>query len=382
MPRLPIGATLVALAAIAVASANAQILDGQRAQCESRGGLPELVIAGCTAVIQREREPQANRVSAFNNRGLAYAQMRDYARAIADYDEAIRLDRRHAKPFANRGDAYSRQRDFTHAISDFDQAIRIDPQYTPAIFGRAVAYYALRDYGRAIADYDDVIRLDPHLAIAYSNRGNAHHQRQDTARAIADYDEAIQLDPQLVQAFLERGDAYRAQRDYVRAIADYSETIRLDPNSAQALVNRAAAHAARRDYVRAFADYDSADELEPGNGAIQNSRCWNRAMAGLQLDTARAACDRAISLAADDAQRAQFLDTRGFLALKQSRWQDAWADYDAALRQNPGSAHYRFGRGIAARRLGRATEAAVDLARAAQVDSGIAQTYAGYGVTP
>lgn len=416
MHQLVLGTVAAALAAWVVGPAGAQTINEHRAQCEGRGTLPDLVIAGCTAMIQMEREPQANRVVAFNNRGLAHARKRDDARAIADYDEAIRLGPQYALPFSNRGDAHTRQGDFTRAISDFDQAIRIDPQYAPAFFGRALAYHRLSNFTRAIADYDEAIRLDPQTsevfkhrgdvyydqgeyaraiadydqairlepgyARAFNNRGAAYAAQRDYARAIADQNQAIQLDAQLAQAFLDRGDAYSAQRDYVRAIADYHETIRLDPKSLQALVNRAVAYAAQRDYARAVADFDSAGEIDPANGAIHNSRCWNRAVAGLQLDNARAVCDRAISLAANDAQRARFLDTRGFLALKQSRWEDAWADYDAALRQSPGSAHYRFGRGIAARRLGRAGEAEADLARAAQIDSAIAQTYAAYGVTP
>jgi Flp pilus assembly protein TadD len=42
---------------------------------------------------------------AFNNRGVAYGKKGDEHRAIADYNEAIRLQPQHALAFCNRGKA-------------------------------------------------------------------------------------------------------------------------------------------------------------------------------------------------------------------------------------------------------------------------------------
>jgi tetratricopeptide (TPR) repeat protein len=74
--------------------------------------------------------------------------------------------------------------------------------------------------------------------------------------------------------------------------------------------------------------------------------------------------------------------SRGMVAIKQERWQDAWADYDRAVRLQPSSAHALYGRGIAALRLGRAAEGAADLAAAQRLDQAIAETYSRYAVEP
>jgi tetratricopeptide (TPR) repeat protein len=64
-------------------------------------------------------------------RGNAYKGKSDYDRAIADYDQAVRLlDPQSArKAYTNRGEAYEAMNDIVHAIADFDQALRLSPDY-------------------------------------------------------------------------------------------------------------------------------------------------------------------------------------------------------------------------------------------------------------
>jgi tetratricopeptide (TPR) repeat protein len=96
----------------------------------------------------------------FDNRGLSLAGNGDYAGAIADYDEVIRI-RPEAKFLTNRGDAWQ----------------------------------ARKDYDRAIADYDAAQKLDPTFPRVYNNRGAAWQQKGDRARAKQDYAEAVRLNP-------------------------------------------------------------------------------------------------------------------------------------------------------------------------------------------
>jgi len=64
--------------------------------CVNKGYVysPNLQINGCTAALQSGRLSGKDLASAFNNRGNAYNDKNDYDRAIADFDQAIRLGRR------------------------------------------------------------------------------------------------------------------------------------------------------------------------------------------------------------------------------------------------------------------------------------------------
>lgn len=70
------------------------------------------------------------------------------------------------------------------------------------------------------------------------------------------------------------------------------------------------------------------------------------------------------------------------VALKQGRYQDAWNDYDAAINMKSDGAHYWYGRGIAALRLGQKWRGQHDVEFAKKLDPAIANTYASYGIRP
>ena len=211
-----------------------------------------------------EAEARA-RYAALISQGNADSKAGEYDRAIAAYNEAIRLDPKSAFAYVSRGDAYADKGDNDRAIADFNEAIRLDPKSALAFRSRGVAYADKGDNDRAIADFNKAIRLDPKSALAFRSRGDAYANKDDYDRAIADYNEAIRLDPKSALAFRNRGIAYAYKGDHDRAIADYSEAIRLDPKSALAFSHRGVSYAYKGDHNRAIVDYNEAIRLDPNN---------------------------------------------------------------------------------------------------------------------
>lgn len=168
--------------------------------CTASDVAPERQIAGCTAII-RSREYQGEKLAAiFNRRGIAYTRIRQFDKAIADYNEAILHDISNADVFYNRGLAYRRKGDFDHAISDHTRAIiGFDATRHPIYYkrdyfkARGDAYGGKEDYPHAVADYDEAIKLDPKFARALYNRGVAKQKLGDAAGGDADIAQAKTL---------------------------------------------------------------------------------------------------------------------------------------------------------------------------------------------
>jgi lipoprotein NlpI len=133
---------------------------------------------------------------AFNNRGYAYSDKGDNDRAIADYDEAIRIDPKDANAFYNRGIAWLEKDNPDRAVADYNEAIRIDPTFARGFVGRGAAYSAKGNNDRAVADYDEAIRLDPKSSLAYFARGRSYLFAGSVEKALADFNQASAQAPE------------------------------------------------------------------------------------------------------------------------------------------------------------------------------------------
>src|SRR6266566_782465 len=187
-------AALMAVATMMLPAAIRAQQSDDRSRCFAREGVsPEQKLANCTAVIESGGQTPQVLVGAFNSRGNAHLNNRNYDRAIADYNETIRLDPKYAIGFNNRGLAYLRKGRLDPAIADFDEAIRLNPNSAVAFRNRGLVNSRLQRYDRAIQDLDKAIRLDPNVAASFSGRAYALRFVGQYERAIADYRKALTL---------------------------------------------------------------------------------------------------------------------------------------------------------------------------------------------
>lgn len=178
-------------------------------------------------------------------------------------------------------------------------------------------------------------------------------------------------------AYRHRGDRYRELGDLERALRDYNQAIRYNAELAPAYVRRAEIYLAQGNLEGAEADYARVIEISPESPAGFSGRCRVRAIAG-QYDLARADCDAALALRPTHADS---FANRGLISLRTGAYDAAYADFDAAFA-NSRQPRYRYGRGVAALRLGRAEEGQEDIADAVEDDAGVAEIFAREGVTP
>lgn len=164
----------------------------QKAQAENK---PALAIDRYTRCLTKGDLGIENKASAHNKRGIVYANERRYARAVADFSQAVKLVPAYADAYFNRGRAYARQGRIKQAVTDFSETIRLKPNESGAYIGRAAAYLYAGQYDWAIADYDAVIRLRPKLAAAYESRAQSLFYKGAFARAAADFRQALSINP-------------------------------------------------------------------------------------------------------------------------------------------------------------------------------------------
>lgn len=179
---------------------------------------------------------------------------------IRDYDKAISLDAKNWKAYSARGEALRLKGNLDRAMADHEEAIRLNA--SPESYGnRALAWKTKGELDRAIADYDDAILLNPNYAPAYAARGEIHRLKGDFDRSLADLDRAVSLNSKSATFLYLRGETLRERGALDKAIADFDEALRLLPDLAAVHATRGLAYESKGDWVKARADFERALKL-------------------------------------------------------------------------------------------------------------------------
>src|SRR6516225_5094213 len=162
---------------------------------------PDLVIEGCSEIIEEGQQAPAILATAHNNRGVAYKVKGDYDLALKDYDQAIQLNPNAASHYNNRGIIYRLKHDYDRAIADYDAAIWLKSDYVAAFYNRALTYVDKRDYDRALADFGVVLKFNPKSALALYARGWMQLKKGDAEAGNADIVAAKAISPDIAEQF-------------------------------------------------------------------------------------------------------------------------------------------------------------------------------------
>ncbi len=98
------------------------------AQKAKKDGNLERAVSLYTTCIDEGELADVYRSIALNNRGNLYLDQKQYNRAIADFDKAIELNPRFAKPWNNRGMANQFKGLYQAAVEDYRAALEIDQE--------------------------------------------------------------------------------------------------------------------------------------------------------------------------------------------------------------------------------------------------------------
>jgi tetratricopeptide (TPR) repeat protein len=208
-----------ALSAGLATPAVAQTYEALFRTCYS-SGLPERVIASCSALISRRLAVGQDLATAFKNRGNAYDDKGDHVRAMADFGAALAINAGDADAFNSRGTTYTALGQYDRAVLDFDQAAALNPGSPMAFSNRCFAKALLGQLDAGLADCNESLRLRSDNPGALAARAFVHLKSRRADDAIADYNAELHRRPRDAYSLFGRGLARYLKGDQPGAARD------------------------------------------------------------------------------------------------------------------------------------------------------------------
>jgi tetratricopeptide (TPR) repeat protein len=354
---------------------------------------------------------------------------RDYEGAIADVNEAIRLNPNYAEAYKLRGRIrIFPLRDEQGAISDINQAIKINPKDAEAYILKGLARpfvnagktpgrnQYIKDIQEQIADFSQAIKVNPNYVNAYLARGSKHYSlanfpefkntplaSKHSKAAIADYTQIIKINPDDPLGYRLRADALSNFGDWKGAVADYNQILKLNPNNADADTygSRGVARWKLGDKKGALEDLNQALKINPKDSSLYGVRGDIRAGLGdkqgaitdykqaikqnsssviLPIEIGfRSDLDYVNAILKINPNDAEAYKITGPIRFQQGKYKEAISDFDKVLTINPNDAEAYAGRGASRYKLGDKQGALEDLTQAIKINPKYGEAYTNRG---
>lgn len=137
-----------------------------------------------------------------------------------------------------KGDAYLSDKRIDKAIEEYNEALKINKKSSKIYFHRANAYKMKNNLDQAIGDYDKTIELDPKNGLAYMNRGIVYINNKEIDKAIESYIKAIELIPNNILLYQNLAEAYILAKDYKKSLIIAQESLSFSKNISRILISK------------------------------------------------------------------------------------------------------------------------------------------------
>ena len=191
---------------------------------------------------------------------MIHKQKEEYSESIKDLDKAIEI-----MPltiyYYNRGIAYFILKQFEKAISDFNRTLIQWPGNFDSYVILGDCYFNKKEYPKAIKYYETAIKIKSNDSNVYFCLGLTECQLKNYQKAISYFSTAISIKKE-VRYYYSRGNTYSLIEDDLKAYDDFSEIIKLTPNDPFAYLNRGISNYNLNRYNLAINDFDMALKID------------------------------------------------------------------------------------------------------------------------
>lgn len=199
-----------------------------------------------------------------NNKAAVYFEMKDYAKCIAECDSVIERSKGALYDYVKLGKAYARKATAILSQGNFDEAIEL---YKTSLLENndPAVKDQLKKAERMKKEDEERKMIDPEKAEEHRQAGNKLFEGGDYPAAVKEYTEGLKRDPKSKALYSNRCAAYIKLMEWNYGLKDAEKALQLDPNFVKAYARKGTIHHFMREYHKALATFDQGLKIDPEN---------------------------------------------------------------------------------------------------------------------
>lgn len=194
------------------------------------------------------------------NRAVAYIQLGDWNRAIADYVEARKLNKTNHMLLLMRGIGYRNTGQYQNAINDFTSAMELSPNFWKLYQLRGSTFLLMGQKEKARKDFEQAALNEPDYArdfFRFESSSNSLANEKKATRAQDDVDDEV-----------EKGTALFKTGNYAEALKLFNNVLASRPANVDARMMRSQVFRKLKQFDRAVRDLDLIPSWESQSGEL------------------------------------------------------------------------------------------------------------------
>ena len=209
-------------------------------------------------------------ISLHINISNVYLHLNDIEKALQHINQALRLDPLNAEVYTNLGRVFYKQGLYDPAIKNFEKALRLDKDLVAAHYNLAHSLTMQNQLSRAATHYGEVLRLQPENAIANLNLGFLEFNEGDYLEAEIHLKKALQYDAKNLELIKKLGETYVALGKMNEAIETYLSALDLSQDLSDVHHNLAILYLQSQEKTKALEHFSRALALDPSNDTAKH----------------------------------------------------------------------------------------------------------------
>ncbi len=339
---------------------NVEAQQGLAQMANARGDWGQLTQIANNTIANHPDYPDA-----YLWRGAAEASQKDYAKAEADYQQALKLNPNSPVPLTQLGELRLRQQHGAEAVPYLERALEKNPNDSHALGLLVGNDLQQKQPAKAIARVQEQIGKSPQNGALQGMLAQLQLANRDFAAARDSAQKAMQLNPSDEGALQVYGQAQSSLGNPDAAIQAWQQWTDKHPKDSVATTMLGSLEEVKGDKAKAMELYKKSLAIDPGQPLASNNLAYLMVESGGNVDVALSlaqAARRALPNSPDTA------DTLAWVYYNKGTYLSAKDLLEEALKGNPNNASVHYHLGMTYGKLNDKANAELHLKKAASLD--------------